>query len=36
MEIQPAIASINIEGQNTKKEAYIPGVNEKKKKMMTW
>ena len=32
MEIQPAIASINIEDQNTQKEADIPGGNEKKKK----
>ena len=31
MEIQPTIASINIEDQNTKKEADIPGGNEKKK-----
>ena len=30
MEIQPAIDSINIEDQNTQKEADIPGGNEKK------
>ena len=30
MEIQPAIASINIEDQYTQKEANIPGGNEKK------
>ena len=30
MEIQPAIDSINIEDQNTQKEADIPGGKEKK------
>ena len=36
MEIQLATASINNEDQSTQKEADIPGVNEKKKKMMSW